>query len=248
MSESPSFGLVFSFFDERYALPGLLENAAPYFDDIVAFSAPPEGETATEEDIGLLEKWGVRIVHDTIEEGFGPLRTRMITAPDTEWTWISDCDERHFCPLVLGCEGTESWDMTPDHRPAIKAVKHGLYDQFGMVKQILGENPAADAVLAVRRHWFDWTYCNPTQNWAAVTPDWQCRILRNTESTSFRGGMHEGCYSQKTGTMPTHLKMDPADPKGVFFDHFHIPIKSFEAENRQLDIRTYDRLHQKFDV
>ena len=245
---SVSFGMVCNFYQEENALPGLLENASQWADSITLVWAGPEGADPKQDpSVDIAEKWGVRILFDTIEEGFGPLRTRCIHAVDTEWAILCDADERLFCPQVLTCEGTESWDMNYDNRPAIHATQDGVYDQLALFRQAIEQNPTVDAMQFVRRHWFDFSMRKPTQSWH-LNADWQMRCVRNRDYISYTRGMHEHIVDSRSGAMPSHWHMEPSNTRGLFLDHFHCWYKRLEPLQRQEDIRIYDALHQKFDV
>jgi hypothetical protein len=94
-----------------------------------------------------------------------------------------------------------------------------------------------DAVKVVRRHWHDFTFRRPTQNWH-TDPDYQMRLLRRNDSIRFAQDtrMHE----RVEGAEKVH---DPDFTRGPFFDHYHLFFKKMEAEQRQHDLAIYNAIN-----
>lgn len=228
----PSLGLATNIYNDANALPGLLELASGYFDDIVFLHAGPQGAYSTDGTIEIIEKWGCRIVYGSIDEGFGVVRTRAIHLPSTEWVAILDTDER-FYPLapVLRCDA--NLNVVMDGEP---------YNQGAWLRSLLNW-PNIDAICTIRRHWHDFTWKRPTQNWHAI-PDYQLRIVRNIPEVHYASQtrMHEHCIDSRTGQNPRYRK--PEFPHGPFHDHFHLHYKAMEPEQRLHDIQIYDAIHE----
>ncbi len=268
----PTIGLVANIYNEINALPGWLETHLPYFDDVRVTHAGPQGSRSTDGTIELLEKWRVPIDFDSIDDGFGAVRTRTIRRSPCDYVMLLDADERFF-PVhrVMVCTGRSTppsevdailqtydfrdlkamhsnWenvgrlgaDLRVAH-PADFAVQPidgtDVYDQGLRLRKIL-EQYRPDAVLAIRRHWHDFSFRKPTQNWHEV-PDWQLRIVRNDSSIHFDPDkrMHE----QLVGVKDV-FRADPT--RGPFMDHFHFTFKRMEPEQRAHDVRTYDAVHE----
>ena len=246
MKMSTSIGLSFNAYAEPNALPGMLEVASRFYDELVMISAPPEGRS-NDETIAIAEKWGVRVVHSTIDKGFGYVRTQCIRESTCEWVVIQDADERIFWNAwQLSCEGTESWNPDTCPEPKLTITNHGGYDQGILLRNAI-ENPEVDGIRFVRRHWFDFSMKRPTQNFMTIS-DWQLRCVRNRPYISYARGMHESIVDSRTGQCPTHSTMQPDNLSGLFFDHFHLFFKAMEPEQRREDIDTYNRLHQTIDM
>ena len=215
--------------------------------------APPEGGN-DDESIDIAKKWGARVEQDTIEEGFGALRTRCLRHSTCEWVMIMDADERiQWDAREMRCMGMESWDPENCPNPRLSVTYGRPYD-FGLeLRKVIGschrENDYAiqrNAIQFSRRHWFDFKGINPTQNWHNI-PDWQLRCVRNLENIHYTRGMHEGIIDDKTGGMPLSVVFDPSQEAGFYLDHYHLWFKPMEKDQRQEDIAVYNRLHQRID-
>lgn len=225
-------------------LPGLLENASRMFDDIyIIFSGPSSGPK-DDEGIAIAERWGVRIGHGTIDEGFGKLRTRLLHESTTEFVLISDADERVFPTLpILDCVGTESFPEVANPNLSV-GVLESAFNQRDRLRNMIETAPdSAMAIRFVRRHWFDFGMHRPTQNWYDPSKvDWQLRCLRNREFIGYDPNirMHERCVDTRTGGDPEFLTAN--SKYGPWYDHFHLPAKAMEKSQREQDIRVYDAL------
>jgi hypothetical protein len=109
---------------------------------------------------------------------------------------------------------------------------NGVYDQEKLLRDIL-EDTDLDAVKVMRRHWHDFSFTRPTQNWH-TSPDFQMRLLRNHNSIYFAQDtrMHE----RVVGVNQIH---SPNFTHGPFLDHYHIPFKRMESTQRGHDIAIY---------
>lgn len=237
-----SLGLAFNIYNDNNAVHGLLELATGYFDDIVAVHAGPMGRRSTDGTIETLEKWGVRTVFASIDEGFGTVRTRCIRESQAAYVCILDSDERlyPFSPIIR-CHGEEAYPSVQN--PNLSVSHEGTYNQGEVLKQLIQE-PHIRAVKAVRRHWFSPGFSKPCQNWHRI-PDVQLRIVKNDPDIFYDPNirMHERILDRQTGGEPKHASFNPSDPRGVFFDHQHCFWKAMEPEQRKEDIAIYDAIH-----
>lgn len=236
-----SIGLAVNFYNEPNALPGMLEHATKFFDDILFVSAPPRGKKQDEESISIIEKWGCRIVHSTISDGFGVLRTRCIHESSTEWVMLMDCDERFFPVLpIYDCHGTGKYPE--DEVPNLSVgIGEPAFNQGDLLRKLIRDNPKANAIRTCRRHWFDPGMHKPCQNWT-IEHDWQLRIMRNKPYIGYRPErkMHELAVDTRINRDPLHATGDTRH--GPFHDHFHLWFKKMEPEQRKEDIEIYDAL------
>lgn len=250
-----SIGLACNFYQEVNALPGLLENASQFFDDIVLTWCGPKCEDpADDPSVAIAEKWGVRLLFDNIDDGYGAVRTRLIRNSTTEWVMIMDADER-FLPLspVYLCEGEERYPDVkhPNLKVSIKSVQPGMevaYNQGALLRQMI--HTAPEDIMGIRtgrRHWFDFSFKNPCQNWFTY-PDYQLRLVRNRDWIEYKSDvkMHEQIIDTRTNTTPVFLAHD--NEMGPFHDHFHCFFKSQEKEQRARDIQIYDALHEGREI
>lgn len=233
----------FNIYNDALALPGLLENVAGFFDDVFCIHAGPGGKPSTDGTIEILERWGVRVIWGKIDEGFGAVRTQLIREAKTDWVWIFDTDER-FHPLapVLRCEGDQAYPLTQE--PNLRVVRQdGVFDQGSLLRCLMGHDVLA--IRACRRHWFDYTWKRPCQNWMN-TPDWQLRIVKKHGDVSFLTDhrMHEKLRNVHTQEEPRYASEQQGDPRGLHVDHYHCFWKAQEPEQRKEDIAIYDALHK----
>lgn len=256
----PSLGVVCNFFNEAHALPGWLECASQLFDEIVAYQAGPNGEESDDGSIDILKRWKIPIHRGSINEGFGVTRTAAIRATKTEWTAILDCDERIFpflCELRCSGESTppdvvnqilqeydtrepgacpSNWENLAKLGADLRVSQGNAYPHGAWLKSLL-EDPALDAIGTVRRHWHDFSWKRPTQNWH-TDPDRQIRIVRNIGSIYFDPSrkMHETLLGVRNPYVPNQTH-------GPFFDHFHLFWKAHNPHQRAFAIRVYDAVH-----
>lgn len=259
----PTIGLVANIFNEALALPGWLETHLPFFDDVRVLHAGPGGEYSTDGTMEVLEKWKVPYLVGSIDDGFGAVRTRAIRSSPCDWVVILDADER-FYPIhwVMKCEGRDTpgsevdeilrsydcrvrdgvlsrpdWDTIARLGVGLKVARGATYDQGAWLRDVIGGNGHLDAVLAVRRHWHDLGMQRPTQNWTYI-PDYQARIVRNTEGVWFDAGtkMHE----RLVGAVSTYRAEMGFGP---YIDHFHFPFRRMDPLGRYHAVAIYDSIH-----
>lgn len=255
---SITIGLVANVYNECNALPGWIETHLPFFDDIRVMHAGPQGKLSSDGTLAILEKWGIPILFGNIDAGFGVVRSAAIHSSPCEYVVLLDADERLYpAHRALYCSGNPTpqleadeilgrYDFRNGNTPdwgAIGALGSGLrvdigspYDQGARLREIL-ESEKPDALCVARRHWHDFSFRRPTQNWM-VDPDWQLRIVRNDPDIRFDPNtrMHE----RLTGA--AHVARGDL-VRGPFFDHFHFTFKKMEPNQRAHDVEIYDAIH-----
>lgn len=257
----PTITAACNFFQEANALPGWLESASAYFDDILLIHAGPGSKRSTDGSIEIAEKWGARLLFDAIDGGFGKIRTRLLRESRTDYVMILDADERfqRLAP-VLECSGQptpddvvnavlQSYDNRDPSAPPsnwenlkllgldLRVAEKGMYDQGRFLRDIL-EHQSPDVVCAIRRHWHDFTSKKPTQDWGKL-PDLQWRIIRNDPKIGFDPNkrMHEALGGFDPGKV-----YYPHQDMGPFYDHYHMHFKRMEPDQRREDVRIYDAI------
>ncbi len=257
-----ALGAVANVYNEINALPGWLENVSQWADDIQVYHAGPGGALSDDGTIELLEKWRIPIHRGSIDEGFGIVRTAAVRASKCDYVMLLDADER-FYPFVptLQCSGESTppdvvnqvlqeydcrdqgacpsnWENLAKLGANLKVqAVSDAYNQIAWLRSII-EHGALDAVKTIRRHWHDFTWKRPTQNWH-TTPDCQIRLVRNDPSIHWDANtrMHEQLIGASNVYMPNQTH-------GPFFDHFHLFYKRMEPKQRAHDIAVYDAVHQ----
>lgn len=243
---TPSIGMACNIYNDALALPGLLETASQFFDELFFIHAGPNGKRSTDGTIELIEKWGAKIVFDEINSGFGDIRTKLIHQSKTDWVMILDADERFYHTMpVLICEGEDSYPNVQN--PVLKVTRHegSHYNQGRALREIISKPQDAVAIRTVRRHWFDFSLQRPTQNWF-INRDWQLRLVKNEPFIRYKSDikMHEQIIDDRTGTTPKFVEVQNEHLLGPFHDHFHCFFKPLEPEQRAEDISIYNALHE----
>lgn len=242
----PSITVACNFFNERFALPGFLESASQYADKILMYETGPQGEHSSDGSIEIIEKFGgVDLRFGSIDQGFGIIRTNLLRMCSTDWCIILDSDERIFryAPRLV-CTGTDSYDVGK-HYPELADVNlsvqaNGFYDQIAALKSLM--RPEYDAIVTSRRHFQTFGHERPSQNWHHIA-DWQARILRCVDRIGYRPGvvMHEQLVDFSTGNTPRWYQPHESNVE-IFHDHYHLPLKRMEMDQRRHDIAVYDSL------
>lgn len=226
-----SIAAVANFYNEANAMSGWLESASQWADEIVLVNAGPGGKHSDDGSLEICEKWGADVRFDRIDDGFGVLRTKLITISKCDWVVILDIDERlyRFAPILKN----EATGMT---------YYAGAYDQIAILREICAQ--PWDAVVTSRRHWHDFSWTRPTQDYCVIK-DWQARIVRNCEHIVYRADvkMHEKIIDTRTGSHPNWAHPEFGQPT-IFHDHYHMLFKSFEPEQRAHDVAIYDSLER----
>jgi hypothetical protein len=235
------------FHNERHALPGFIETAERMFDEIVLVSSPMDGTPADPETIAIAEASGHKLIHDTLSQGFGALRTRCIGYSSCEWVMILDADERVW-PLapILGVTGTGKFPetLTPDLHVSNQTGAGGNVNQREKLRHLIGHAEAeqALAICVSRRHWFgapgEWD--RPCQNWHAEH-DWQLRLLKNTPFLCYdpEVKMHERLIWTPTWAEPKFIRVTDGS---LYIDHYSHHYRAMEPEQNTEDIATYEAL------
>lgn len=234
----------FNVYQDNFALPGALENAASWADSIYVIHASPGMKPSTDGTMETLAAWSIKPVMADIREGFGVIRTRLVHECGCDWAFIMDADERFFAnTAVLHCHGTDQFphQMNPQNTVS---VHDPCYAQGKMLRNVINmagdEN--YDAVRTCRRAWMDFSMKRPAQNWHAIQ-DWQIRCLRNRPHIGYDPNikMHERVLDFRTGQEPKQFKSDDTS-RGLFHDHFSIFFKGMEAGQNTEDAEIYNQL------
>lgn len=254
-----TIGAVCHVFEEADALPGWLEMATRFFDDVRVIHAGPEGELSHDGTIEILERWKVPHQFDTINDGFGPLRTRCARYSPCDWVAVLDADER-FVPVsrVMRCEGEspvppvgqqtlQEYDTPTEgacpwnaenaalNCSQVKVIRGDPVCYGTVLRNLLKEN--WNAIAFIRRHWNDLAMTIPSQNWR-THPDWQARIIRNVPEVYWEGRLHE-----KLVGAPSYYEADMI--WGPFIEHLHLPFKAMRPDKRRRDIETYREIWRR---
>ena len=243
---SPTIAVVCNFYRESFSLPSFFGPAEDFFDELVFVSSPPERGMADEESIALVQASGHRLIHDTVAQGFGALRTRCISYSKCDWTIILDADERVWASTpMLNCNGTESFPSSPS--PALVVTENGIeMNQRVLLRQLIAKAEAEGslAVCLSRRHWFDapGKHRKSCQNWRTGDADWQLRCLKNTPFLCYdpEVKMHERLLFTPTWGEPKFLRASTSE--GPFIDHYSNFYRSMEPAQNTEDIKTYESL------
>ena len=235
------------FHNERHALPGFIETAERMFDEIVLVSSPMDGTPADPETIAIAEASGHKLIHDTLSQGFGALRTRCIGYSSCEWVMILDADERVWTgPPRLQVTGSGKFPetLTPDLHVT---VQPGHVNQRENLRNLIGHAEAehALALCVSRRHWFgapgEWD--RPCQNWNPMggEADWQLRLLKNTPFLCYdpEVKMHERLLFTPTFAEPKFIRVTDGS---LCIDHYSWHYKSLEPEQNAEDAKIYEEL------
>lgn len=198
-----SLGLVANVYNEVNALPGWLEAHLPFFDDVRVYHAGPQGAYSDDGTIELLQKWRVPVVFGSIDAGFGAVRTAAVRSSPCDWVMVLDADERFYATHKLMSVSGEStphsevdtilqsydfhdlktvlpnWENVSRLGADLRVTDGVTYNQGIRLRELL--SPELEAVCTVRRHWHDFSFRRPTQNWF-TDPDWQ--IIRRIRTTT----------------------------------------------------------------
>jgi glycosyltransferase involved in cell wall biosynthesis len=258
-----TIGLVANIFNEINALPGWLETHLPFFDDVRVTHAGPQGSYSTDGTIELLEKWRIPIDFYTIDGGFGIVRTRAIRQSPCDYVMLLDADERFF-PVhrTLTCFGESTpqsevdwilqsydyhgvnlpnWENVNKLGSKLQVETGSPYNQGKRLRDWL-EEQKPDAVCTSRRHWHDFSFRRPTQNWL-TDPDWQLRIVKNDVGICYDPNIriHERLVGARHILRPLPGMLES---NLLYFDHFHFTFKRMEPDQRRHDIKIYDAIHK----
>lgn len=241
-----SITIAATFFNEANAMPGFLEMASHFADEILLVDCGPNATPSTDGTLDIARKWGLDPLRWKIDPGFGVVRTQLLHTCKTPWAILMDIDERLFVTApVLRCHGSESYPSVPNPQLTV-TVQEPSYNHRDFVISKMREADARGyaGVRFSRRHWFSASYKNPTQNWE-TNRDWQLRCLRTHQHIGFKSEtrMHEHCWDWKRNCGPQYIEDDPL--KGGFMEHLHCHFKPMEPEQRQHDIQIYNAIHEQ---
>ncbi len=253
-----TIGLVANVYNEANALPGWLECHTTFFDDVRVMHAGPGGEHSSDGTLDILSKWRIPVQYCSIDEGFGVVRTKTLRMCPCDYIVLLDADER-FHPIVPLLQisgertphdvvddvlrgydfrhGRPDWDNLARLGASLRVNQVGFTNQGERLRKILN-NERPDAVASIRRHWHDFGFERPTQDWR-VDCDWQMRIVRNDPAIAFEPSkkMHEALIG-----VGAPRRADLID--GPFFDHYHFHFKRMEQDQRAHDVAIYDAIHE----
>lgn len=258
---SKSIGIVANVYNEAAAIGGWIESAVQFFDDVRIYHAGPQGAYSNDGTIEIIEKWRLPITFGSIDDGFGCVRSAAMRYSPCDWVMIADADERfHAIAPMLLCHGESTppdeantilqtydfrdlktmipnWENLRGLGAKLNVECIGIYDQGKFLRDIVNNHPDVDAVIFYRRHWHDFTWKHPTQNWTN-DPDWQMRFLRNVDRIHYDPNikMHE----QVRGVMNPWR---PRDQSGPYMDHYHFTFKRMEMDQRAHDVEIYNAIH-----
>lgn len=231
-------------YNDNAALPGALENAKTWADDIFVIHAGPNGKLSTDGTIETLEKSGVRFIFDDISKGFGAIRTLLIQLSKGDWCIIMDADERIWSnPPVLIPAGTQFYPDTM--KPDISITAGAPYDQHAKLRSLIEQADKEEclAVCLSRRHWFDapGTFKTSCQNWT-IREDWQLRCVKNSVFSCYdpHVRIHERLLDSRTWSEPKYIRGNAIT--GPFFDHYSLHFKAKAAKKNAEDAATYESL------
>lgn len=243
---NPSVTICCNFFNEANALPGFLEMATGFADEVLMVDCGPGGTRSSDGSLDILRKWRIEPLSWRIDEGFGKARTQLIHTCETSWCIIMDSDERlQIAAEVISCEGTDRYPAVPN--PNLTVIHHkNVYDHREVLLSMMrhADTNGIPSIRAIRRHWFDFTGTRPCENWSTIF-DWQLRIWRVSRHVGYRTDtpMHEKAWDWRANAEPRYLA--ESVEHGPFFDHYHCHFKPMEPEQRQHDIRIYNAIHER---
>lgn len=254
-----TIGLVCNLYNEVNALPGWLETHTPFFDHVAVMHSGPQGARSNDGTIEILEKWNIPITYDSIDSGFGAIRTKTFRLSPCDWVMLLDADER-FYPLhrTLNCTGESTphnevdtilqsydfsnlkttlpnWENLTRLGAKLRVQTFEPYNQGEHLRQIIEGD--WDAIATIRRHWHDFSFKRPTQNWH-TDPDWQLRCIKNIDSIGF--SLHTRMHERLEGA---NNVFHADQTRGPFFDHFHFTFKKMEQSQRAHDVTVYNAIN-----
>ena len=235
-----SIAMCCNVYNDVEALRGLLECSSRFFDNLFIVHSGPGGAYSTDGTIELCEKFGATIVFDDIDKGFGVIRSRLIHDCGCTFAFILDADERFHPQLeMLHCDGTESYPQVQEPKLSVFS-KHEVINQGAMLRRYIA-HPDVMAIRSTRRHWFDFSFKRPTQNWL-LNSDHQLRIIRNIPELGYATDvkMHEQMIDSRTGRTPVYAEQDHY--KGIFHDHYHMFFRTKYPGHKEFNEANYTRL------
>lgn len=230
-------------YNDNFALPGALENAAQWADSIYVIHASPDMKPSTDGTLETLAAWGIKPVMADIMEGFGVIRSRLVRECGCDWGVVLDCDERIVVNgKVLRCHGNDQFPHTLNPQNTVEVIDQSFCHWRWLKGVIDGAGDDYYAVRTCRRAWMDIAMKRPAQNWHKIQ-DWQCRILRNSEFIGYDPNVkiHERIVDFRTGDGPKMFQIDDTE-RGLFHDHMSNFFKPMEKTQNKEDIEIYNSL------
>lgn len=230
-------------YNDALALPGMLENASQWADEIFIIHSGPDGKASNDGTMEILEKWQIKPIMADIMVGFGAIRTRLIHECKCDWAIVTDSDERiPIVSRVLRCHGDDQFPHVMNPQNSVEIIDQSFCHWRWLKNIIDGAGDDYDAVRMCRRAWMDMSMRRPAQNFHRVQ-DWQMRCVKNNGhigyDTSVR--MHERIVDFRTGAGPRAFQIDDTE-RGLFYDHYNCFFKQMEPAQNTEDAETYDRL------
>lgn len=239
-----SIGCAATFRDECNALPGFLESASYFFDHIFLADCSPDMTASSDGSLDIIRKWGLPDPPLwNLSDGFGSVRSQLIQSSPTDWTVILDIDERMqvYCP-VMDCTGEDRYPAVSKPQLTVECSEPYFNQRSFLLEKInAADKLGIKAIRFQRRHWFDFTFTRPCENWTIIK-DYQLRCMKSRSGVGFtrEPKMHERAWDFDLKRDPSYIPDD--DRKGPFIDHFHCHFKPMEKEQRLADIAAYDAL------
>lgn len=242
----PSIGVAASFRDEVNALPGFLEMAMEFFDDIFLADCSMDMTPSTDGSLDVIRKFGLPDPPLwNLSNGFGAVRSQLLNTSRTDWTIILDIDERmHVTLPEMTCHGTDRYPAVESPNLRVEHTGQAYNHRDLLIDKIMeAERTGTRAIRFQRRHWFSPNYRRPCENWNIVY-DYQLRCMKSRANMGFtvEPRMHEKARDFNEGRDPRYIEDDPI--RGPFIDHLHCFFKPMEKEQRAADIAAYDALHR----
>lgn len=259
---SITLGAVANVFNEVNALPGWLENVTSFADHVAVYHSGPGGRWSDDGTMEVLQKWKIPVHRGTIDDGFGVARTATLRCSPCDWVMLLDADERFYSFVpTMRCSGENTppdvegqvlyeydrgvqGDGVPSNWENLHLLGKNLevtftgdaYNQLAWLKGDLAHHTKANAYTMIRRHWHDFSWKRPTQNWH-LRPDFQNRLVRNLESVRFDPNtrMHERLLGADN-------RISPNQTHGPFIDHYHLAFKRMAPADRRFKVGVYDAI------
>jgi glycosyltransferase involved in cell wall biosynthesis len=159
---------------------------------------------------------------------------------------LYDYGDPNYKEVVQEYDAGIEFDVCPSNFENLKRLGANLtvsfgdvYNQGAWLRDILEKHTTLDAVKTIRRHWHDFSWRRPTQNWH-TNSDFQIRLVRNRDGIDFEPNikMHEQLRGASNVYMPNHTH-------GPFFDHFHCFFKPMEVKQRKHDVAIYNAIDRR---
>lgn len=236
-----SIAMCCNVYNDANAIRGLLETSSPFFDELFVVHSGPQGTLSNDGTIEICESFGVKLVFDDIEKGYGIIRSRLIHECGCDWAFILDADERFFPTIpLMHCEGEENYQLGGPP-PNLKVTKKSdIVNQGLLIRELIAKEEYM-AIRTTRRHWWDFKMNQPCMNWLR-DPDHQLRIVRNTPDVGYlhEQKMHERLIDFRTKGEPKSYRQEGI--YSPFHDHFHMFYRNTQKGKKEANEANYARL------